>query len=48
MRKQINKVIALNEIEGSELLVASIEEPDFGYLDPAKPNASNCIALISK
>lgn len=41
-------MIALNDIEGSELIVASIEEPDFGYLDPAKPNASNCVALISK
>jgi hypothetical protein len=31
-----------------DLLVASIEEPDFGYIDPARPNAVNCLALISK
>lgn len=29
-------------------MLASIEEPDFGYLDPSKPNSLNMLALVSK
>lgn len=32
----------------SDLLVASIEEPNLGYLDPQREDAVNMVALISK
>jgi len=35
-------------VRGQELIVANIEEPDYGYLDISKPNARNLVALLSK
>jgi len=35
-------------VKGQELIVANIEEPDYGYLDSSKPNAKNLLALLSK
>lgn len=35
-------------IRGEDLIVANIEEPDFGFIDPNKPEARNMIALLSK
>lgn len=29
-------------------MLANVEEPDFGYLDPTTPNCKNLIALLSK
>lgn len=46
-RKQVQKVVSLDGTE-PDLVLASIEEPDFGYLDPSKPGALNMLALISK
>lgn len=37
-----------NGTQDSDLLVASIEEPDLGYLNPAEEDAVNLVALISK
>lgn len=44
-KKQVNKAIM---IRGEDLIVANIEEPDFGFIDPNKPDARNMIALLSK
>jgi hypothetical protein len=44
-RKQVSKTIM---IHGQELILANIEEPDYGYLDPSKPEKCNLIALLSK
>lgn len=51
-RKQVNRVVAVAEpgsgsLQETELLVASLEEPNFGYLDSSKDNV-NIVALISK
>ena len=52
-RKQVNRVVAVAEpgssgnMHETELLVASIEEPNFAYLDASKDNV-NTVALISK
>jgi hypothetical protein len=35
-------------IRREDLIVASLEEPDFGFLDPNRPDARNIIALLSK
>ena len=35
-------------IRGEDLIVANIEEPDFGFIDPNKPEARNMIAFLSK
>lgn len=35
-------------IRGEDLILANIEEPDFGFIDPNKPDAKNMIALMSK
>jgi len=35
-------------VKNQDLIVANIEEPDFGYLDSSKPDAKNMIALLSK
>ena len=29
-------------------MLANVEEPDYGFLDPQKPEAKNKIALLSK
>ena len=44
-RKQVNKAIM---IRGEDLVLASIEEPDFGFVDPDRPDARNTVALLSK
>jgi hypothetical protein len=44
-RKQVSKTII---IKGEELILTNIEEPDYGYLDPSKPDCKNIIALLSK
>lgn len=36
-----------SSLSDTELLVASLEEPNFGYLDSSKDNV-NLVALISK
>lgn len=46
-RKQVQKVVSLDGTD-PDLVLASIEEPDFGYLDPSKPESVNLVALISK
>jgi hypothetical protein len=35
-------------IRGEDIILANIEEPDFGFLDPNRPEAKNMIALLSK
>jgi len=35
-------------IRGEDLVLANIEEPDFGFVDPNRPDAKNMIALLSK
>jgi hypothetical protein len=35
-------------IRGEDIILANIEEPDFGFLDPNRPDAKNVIALLSK
>jgi hypothetical protein len=35
-------------VRNEDLVFASIEEPDFGFVDPDKPNAKNILALLSK
>jgi hypothetical protein len=44
-RKQVNKAIM---IKGEDLILANMEEPDYGFLDPNRPDATNLIALLSK
>lgn len=44
-RKQVNKAVI---IRGEELILASMEEPDYGFLDASRPDATNLIALLSK
>ena len=44
-KKQVNKAIM---IRGEDIILANIEEPDFGFLDPNRPDAKNMIALLSK
>ena len=44
-KKQVNKAIM---IKGEDMILANIEEPDFGFIDPNKPDAKNIIALLSK
>ena len=51
-RKQLNKILPLKDnssnLNDSELIVASLEEPHLAFLDPDKEQAVNLIALISK
>ena len=35
-------------VRGEELILASMEEPDYGFLDANRPDATNLIALLSK
>ena len=44
-RKQVNKALM---IKGEDLVLANVEEPDFGFLDPNRPDARNSLQLLSK
>lgn len=35
-------------VESKDLIVASVEEPNFAFLDPSTPSATNMIAMLSK
>lgn len=43
-KKQVNKAVI---IQGEELLLANMEEPDYGFLDPNRQD-TNLLALLSK